>query len=187
MWIIKNLSRGYAPLKTDLRKRYHFNIRKRALDISVRALFRSICPSRENKKAVSRRACDHPSRHDFRFFSHGVFFLNILCRIRRGGGKVRRVSWRHQWLWQWGIREFICVLPAGWASRRSGKPGSDRTADDLSSSKMSNRDSRAMLRQSPPRACISPPFYPEPRGDDTKRGKSEWNYLCARTWFWYTV
>jgi len=47
-----------------------------------------------------------------------------------------------------GIREFICVLPAGWASRRSGKPGSDRTAETYRR-RTSNRESRAMLRQFP--------------------------------------
>lgn len=49
------------------------------------------------------------------FFSHGVFFLNILCRAdMSGGGKVPGVSWRRRRLRRGaGIREFICVLPAG--------------------------------------------------------------------------
>lgn len=84
MQIIKNSSRDYTIPKTDLRIRYRFQYSKKNSFNLIRVFFHSICPSRENKKiCLSYRACDHPSRHDFRFFSHGIFFLNILW-IRRG-------------------------------------------------------------------------------------------------------
>lgn len=43
------------------------------------------------------------------------------------------MGWRHRRLRRGaGIREFICVLPAGWASRRSEKAGKRSNSGDLS-------------------------------------------------------
>lgn len=77
-------------------------------------LFPSTCPSRENKKSVSRIArAIIPRVVTFDFFSRYIFLEYTLDM--QGGGKVRRglaggIGGCGEGV---GIREFICVLPAG--------------------------------------------------------------------------
>lgn len=170
------------------REKYvNFIIRAKPPDNSKNIFF--ICirlMSRKWKAWASHRAII------FDIFSQRIFLEYTLPDTRRERKRGR--TWGGKgWGWAGGIGGcgeepvsvslFAFCLPAEHPGVQK-RPGSDRTAETYRRQTWSRT---AALRQ--PSFPSPSPFPPEsasrprPRSDDTQRGKSEWNYLYARTWF----
>jgi len=135
-----------------------FNIRKRALDIS-RSTFPFHMLSREQKIYLASRVRSSLASW-LSIFSHGVFFLNILCRIRRGRGQDT-MSWLAASAaaarGSVSVSLFAFCLPAEHRGVQESRGAIERRRLIAVERRTENR--APCYDSFPPRGCISPPFY----------------------------